>query len=56
MNENKRKLIADTCQKFGLGFGLAAFVQADHPGEFVIYTTLAGVFLIAAIRFTPDGD
>ena len=52
MNGNKRKLIADTCQKFGLG----AFAQADHPGEFVIYTMLAAVFLIAAIRFTPDGD
>ena len=50
MSKDKRKLIADSCQKFGLGFGLAAFVQADHPDRVVLFVPLSLAFLAAAVR------
>ena len=51
---NYAKLAADTSQKLGLGFTIAAFVQADNALEVAMLGSLAVTFLAAAFWFTQD--
>lgn len=53
---NKRKLIADTAQKLGLGFTIAAFVQATAFVEQLLFAVLAISAFVIAFLFTDEGD
>lgn len=54
--KNKRKLVADTAQKLGLGFTIATFLQADTRTEGAIFAILAIFSFVIAFIFTDEDE
>lgn len=52
--KTKRERMADMLEKVGVVFLAAAFLQADHGGETVLYLAFAVASLIGAIRLSAD--
>ena len=48
--------MADMCEKIGIVFAAAAFLQSDHGGEGLLYFAMAVIALYASIRLSGDPD
>ena len=51
--KTQNELYADTLQKLALGLTLAAFLQDFGPGARLVLLSVALIFFVFAVRFTP---
>ena len=54
--KTQNELYADTFQKLGLGFTLAAFLQDFGVGGRVVLIAFAVIAFVFAVNFTPPNE